>query len=462
MSDEAPLSEVTLTDKLDNQTVSDRDSLMVAWETGQSKEFHHYIEQLHAADIALVVGEIRAEQPVRFIEKIHNKALIPEILLNLDANLRIEILIQLPLKQVANYLAQLESDDRLALIENFPEKLQYKLFALLTPKIRDNMISGLQFDTDTAGRIMRLEFVSIAENWSVGDVIDYLRGYKANIPQFHNIMVINKKYQVVGVLEVSKLLANKRNVKITDIMNDNPHLLHVDMDEQEIVQMFRKYGLIENPVVNAEGAILGTITLDDVIDLVDEQGEEDLLNLLGVGAHGFYDRVLRTSWQRGTWLFVNLLTAIATSIAIGLFEDVLQKIVVLAVLMPINASMGGNAGMQSLAVTVRALALGYLTPATWSRMVLKESYVGIINGLVFALLIAICVYFWFGETDIALIIAVAMLVNLVLATFFGALVPLLLQAIGQDPTTGSAVILTTITDILGFCLFLGMASWFLL
>ena len=444
------------------EVINARDDLLEAWNNRQFKRFHHYILSLHVSDIALVLNEIRADERVSFINKIRQKELVPDILLLSDDTIRLDILQKLPLKSVANYLEHLETDDRMTLIEDFSPDLQGKLLSILAPKIRDALISGLQFAPDTAGRIMRHEFISVSESWKVGNVIDYLRAHTGKLPDFYNIMLINKKFAPIGVLKLSKLLASKRDVLVRDIMNEEIHAVDANMTEENVVQLFRKYGLVENPVVSDKGVLLGTITIDDVIAIADEKAEEDLLNLVGVREHDLHSTALATARLRGSWLLVNLMTAIVTSVFIGIFDVALEQIVALAILMPIIASMGGNAGMQSLAVTIRALALGYLTPNICKRLIVKEIYVGFVNGAVFAILVACAVYIWFGQFELSILIAVAMIINLLVANFSGCVVPILLARYNYDPTNGAAVILTTITDIFGFCLFLGLATIFLL
>ncbi|MCH9853039.1 MAG: magnesium transporter [Alphaproteobacteria bacterium] len=444
------------------EIVNARDALLEAWEMRDFKRFHHYILSLHVSDIALVLNEIRPDERVAFINKIRQKELVPDILLFSDDTIRLDILQKMPLKSVASYLEHLETDDRISLIEDFSPNLQGKLLSILAPKIRDALISGLQFAPETAGRLMRHEFISVAENWHVGNVIDYLRAHTGKLPDFHNIMLINKKFAPVGVLKLSKLLASKRDILLRDIMNEDIHAIDANMTEENVVQLFRKYGLVESPVISDKGVLLGTITIDDVIAIADEKAEEDLLNLVGVRGQDLHSTALTTARLRGSWLLVNLMTAIITSLFIGIFDVALEKLVVLAILMPIIASMGGNAGMQSLAVTIRALALGYLTPNICRRLIVKEIYVGFVNGAVFAILVACATYVWFAQFELSVLIAVAMIINLVVANFSGCVVPILLARYNYDPTNGAAVILTTITDIFGFCLFLGLATIFLL
>ena len=409
-----------------------------------------------------MLTEIRPDERVAFINKIKQKELVPDILLFSDDTIRLDILQKMPLKSIASYLEHLETDDRITLIEDFSPDMQGKLLSILAPKIRDALISGLQFAPDTAGRIMRHEFISVSESWQVGNVIDYLRAHTGKLPDFHNIMLINKRFAPVGVLKLSKLLASKRDVLLRDIMNEDIHAVDANMTEENVVQLFRKYGLVESPVISDKGVLLGTITIDDVIAIADEKAEEDLLNLVGVRGQDLHSTALATARLRGSWLLVNLMTAITTSFFIGIFDVALEKIVALAILMPIIASMGGNAGMQSLAVTIRALALGYLTPNIARRLIVKEIYVGFVNGAVFAVLVACVIYLWFGQLELSILIAVAMIINLVVANFSGCVVPILLARYNYDPTNGAAVILTTITDIFGFCLFLGLATIFLL
>ncbi len=449
-------------EEIEAEVINARDDLLDAWNNHEFKRFHHHISTLHVSDIALVLTEIRPDERVSFINKIRQKELVPDILLFSDDTIRLDILQKMPLKSIASYLEHLETDDRITLIEDFSPALQGKLLSILAPKIRDALISGLQFAPDSAGRIMRHEFISVSESWQVGNVIDYLRSHTGKLPDFHNIMLINKKFAPVGVLKLSKLLASKRDVLLRDIMNEDIHAVDANMTEENVVQLFRKYGLVESPVISDKGVLLGTITIDDVIAIADEKAEEDLLNLVGVRGQDLHSTALATARLRGSWLLVNLMTAITTSLFIGIFDVALEKIVALAILMPIIASMGGNAGMQSLAVTIRALALGYLTPNIARRLIIKEIYVGFVNGAVFAVLVACVIYVWFTQLELSILIAVAMIINLVVANFSGCVVPILLARYKYDPTNGAAVILTTITDIFGFCLFLGLATIFLL
>ncbi len=445
-----------------DQETSYRHNILTAWDDHDISKFHKLTSKLHASDIALIIGDIRTDERVDFLEKLADKNLIPEILVNLEDGLRTDILAKLPLSTIASYMEFLPSDDRITLIEDFSEDKQQKLLAILTPRIQTELTSGLEFDVETAGRIMRREFVSIPDGWNVGQAIDYLRYHGNKLSEFYNIIILNAGSEPIGLLLASKLLITNRDRNIHDIMDTEFKLIPVDMPQDVVSIFFRKYDLIENPVINSKGVLLGTITLDDVVDLIDAQGEEDLLNLAGVAEHAFHENVFQVARTRFSWLLINLFTAVLASLAIGIFEHALEEIVALAILMPIIASMGGNAGTQSLAVTVRALALQYLTNSTRVRLIMKEIYVGILNGVLFAILAAFVVYLWFGRLDLSIIVAFAMILNLAISNVAGVLIPLFLDHHQLDPAMGSTVILTTITDIVGFCVFLGMASWLLI
>lgn len=419
------------------------------------------IKDCHQSDIGELVSYLSKSARAVFFTMVDEK-IAPDILTYLPESLHDEILEILPPEQLSRYLRMMESDDALAIIEQIDRSDREAILALLPEANSLIYRKLLSYPDDSAARIMRREAVIIPADWSVGDVIDYMRDRQNYLPEdFHNIMIVDNKHQPVGLLPASRLMRAARNEKIQEIMQENQHLIPTDMDKEDVAQLFRKYGLIESPVIDESRRLVGVITIDDVLDVIDEEHSEDLLKLGGVKEDDFYADIGETAKSRFSWLFVNLLTAVIASIAIGLFEDVLAQIVALAILMPIVASMGGNAATQSMTVTIRALALNQISRHTLGRIIFKESIVGWINGFIFAGFAFIMAYFWFGSLFLGSIIAAAMLINLIIAALCGVLVPIILNYLKFDPAVSSGVFVTTITDVVGFIAFLGLASLYL-
>jgi magnesium transporter len=304
--------------------------------------------------------------------------------------------------------------------------------------------------------------VVIPSAWSVGETIDFMRKSKTLPDDFYDLFIVNPKHRPIGMVPLSRVLRTRRPVRLTKIMDTEMKLIPLTMDQEDVAYTFRQYGLVSAPVVDDAGRLVGVITVDDVINVIDEEAEDDLMKLAGVGETDLYSAFWSTTRSRSAWLVVNLGTAILASLVIGLFEDTIERLVALAVLMPIVASMGGNAGTQTLTVAVRALAMKDLTAAHAWRFVRKEVTVGIVNGVLFAILTGLIAWFWFDQPEIGLVIGAAMIVNMVVAGLSGTLIPLGLERVGVDPAIASTVFLTTVTDVIGFFAFLGLAAVFLL
>ena len=429
---------------------------------GRVDELDGLIEGLHASDLADLLEELSTESRRLLFDHVRDR-LDPELLTHLDDVVREDVLEQLEPAEVAAVITELDTDDAIDVFEDVAAEDQASVLARLSPSDRALVERALTYPEDSAGRLMQHELVTVLKDWSVGNTIDYMRERAADLPRdFYAIYVVDDDHQPVGTVPLSRLMRNQRDVRIDDIMLTELRSAHVEMDQEEAALMFRQYALLSAPVVNDTGQLVGVITADDIVHVIDEEAEEDILRLGGVREDDFYEAVLDTTRARFSWLLVNLGTAIIASLVIGLFDAAIEQVVALAILMPIVASMGGNAGTQPLTVAVRALAMKELTPANAARIMGKEVIVGGINGLLFAILMGVVAWFWFGDPTIGFIIAAAMVFNLLIAGFAGVTVPFVLERMRIDPAVGSAVVLTTITDVVGFVSFLGLAAIVLL
>ena len=429
----------------------------------QSKDIdlQNHIKELHNADIADILHNLDPEIRIVFIEKIKSN-FDPEILTYLNDSLRDEIVEDLDVKQLASNSKTLEIDDAVDLVEDFEKSDQNTFLENIEENERKLIEEGLNYPEDSAGRLMQRNFVSFEDSWNVGQAIDNLRQNKKNLPEdFYEIYLINNDKKISGTVPLGRLMGSRREINLSDIKNKKTRKIKVNIDQEEVAFLFNKYGLVSAPVINENENIIGSITVDDVVDVIEEEREEDILKLGGVGQTDIYDAVINTTRLRFSWLFLNLLTAIIASFVISFFQTSIEKVVALAVLMPIVASMGGNAGTQTLTVSVRALAIKELNPTNAMKIVLKETFIGGINGIIFAIITSLVSMYWFQDIMLGLIIGLAMVLNLILAGFAGTIIPLTLDKFKIDPALASGVILTTITDVFGFLSFLGLASIFL-
>ena len=419
------------------------------------------VKPLHAADFADLFEKLSNEERTTLVNLLGSD-INPEFFSYLDETVREDVIDELDTEQLATVVNELDTDDAIDLIEDLDEKDQAELLQAIPPEDRALYEDVLRYPEDSAARLMDREVATVPSYWSVGQTIDYMRS-DAELPStFYDIYVIGPSYRPIGALPVSRLLRADRPVQVSEIMNADLKPIPATMDQEDVAFLFRQYGLASAPVVDESGRLVGAITVDDVVNVMEEEHEEDMLSLGGLREDDFYEAVIGTTRARFSWLLVNLATAILASLVIGLFDKSIEKVVALAVLMPIVASMGGNAGTQTLTVAVRALALKELTAANALRIVGKEILVGGINGILFACLMGTIAYLWFGNPLIGAVLAAAMVINLLMAGLAGTIVPLTLEWFGIDPAIGSAVILTTVTDVIGFLSFLGLATLVLL
>lgn len=427
-----------------------------------SDTVHQSLNDLSPTDTAELIAKVNDEER-RELLAMYGEALDPVIFTEMNPELCRISLSSMPAAHVAGIISKLESDDALLLIQTLDDNFQKEIIHKLSAKTRLTLEEGLSFPEDSAGRLMQREVVAIPQFWTVGKTIDYLRAAASDLPdEFFDIFVIDPAYHIKGQIPLNRLIRASRSQKIESLTSDEPHLIPAYMDQEQVSHLFRRDNIVSAPVVDESSRLLGVITIDDIVDVIDEEAQEDILKMAGVNQSDLYRAVLSTSGTRFRWLFINLLTAILASIVISFFDATIEQIVALAVLMPIVASMGGNAGTQALTVAVRALSTHELSGANVWRVIWKETLIGIINGVLFALITGVITALWFGNPLLGLVIAAAMLINLFVAGFFGVSIPVFLERTGSDPAVGSTVFLTTITDVVGFFVFLGLAALFLL
>ena len=424
------------------------------------------IADLHYTDIADLVERLHDEVRSRLLT-IMGPEFDGDVLIELDETVRDQVIDEVGLETVAQAVTQLESDDAVEIIEELEEHEQQQVLNAISDEDRALIEESLRFPKDSAGRLMQRELVTAPTFWDVGNTIDFLRrnADSDDIPlpdRFYVVYVVDPAHRPVGMVWLDKLLRTGRSVTVTEVMEPDMKVIPVMSDQEDVAFLFRQRDLVSAPVVDNGGRLIGAITIDDIVDVIDEEHEEDIMRMGGVRGDDLYSAVLDTTRARFSWLFVNLLTAIVASIVIGLFDATIDQIVALAILMPIVASMGGNAGTQTLTVAVRALAMKDLTATNAARLVGKEILVGLANGLVFALLAGGVTWFWFENPMLGAVIAIAMVVNLLVAGLAGTVIPLVLDRNGIDPAIASSVFLTTITDVVGFFVFLGLAALILL
>ncbi len=432
-----------------------------ALEADDEARFRELIEPLHVADLADLLEYLPGEERQKAVEQL-GRAMDPELLSWLDPAVREEVIEQLGPRGLARALSALDSDDAVDVFEDLDEDFQHRILTALPMAYRTLLEESLSYPEDSAGRLMQREIVAVPSAWTVGETIDYMRDSEGLPDDFYDLFIVNPKHKPIGAIPLSRVLRTRRPVRLTEIMETDLHLIPLDTDQEDVAYLFRQYGLVSAPVVDEGGRLLGAITVDDVVHVIDEEAEDDLMKLGGVSETDLYSAALDTTKARFPWLLVNLLTAILASAVIGLYQGTIEKLVALAVLMPIVASMGGNAGTQTLTVAVRSIAMKDLTAANAWRFVGKEVMVASVNSILFALLAGIVAWLWFDAPELGLLIAAAMVVNLLVAGLSGTLIPLGLERIGVDPAIASSVFLTTVTDVVGFFTFLGLAALFLL
>ena len=427
----------------------DRDALMVE------------MEPLHAADIADLLEQINSYDRRRLI-LLYGEDFDGEILTELDDSIREEVIAVLNPHVLAEAVRELESDDVVDLVEDLEQEAQQAILGSLEDADRIAVEQSLSYPEFSAGRLMQREVVMGPEHWTVGQAIDYMRESQDLPDDFYHMVLVNPKMHPIGHVTLGRILGAPRGTRLIDLVEEEFRTFEVLESETDVAYAFNQYHMISAPVVDADGRLIGVITIDDAMNVLDEEHEEDIMRLAGVGEGSLADRVLDTVRQRIPWLAVNLVTAILASLVIAQFEATISQFVALAVLMPIVASMGGNAGTQSLTVAVRSIATRDLTGANVFRVIRREVLVGLVNGIVFAVVMGVVGIVWFGSPALGGVIAAAMVINLVIAGLAGIGIPVVLERLGVDPALASGAFVTTVTDVVGFFAFLGLAATVLL
>ena len=445
-------------DRLDGRKVA---QIVEAVEAGDAPRLVALLEPLHPADIADLLEQIDVEER-RALVQLYGREFDGEILSELGEGIREDVIEHLHPTVLKEAVRELESDDVVDLLEDLEEDQRAAILQALHPTDRIAVEQALTYPEYSAGRLMQREVVAAPAHWTVGQTIDYLRSHDDLPEQFYHVVLVDPAMRPVGHVTLGKMMSSRRHVRLADITEPSFRTFRVDEPEGEVAYAFNQYHLISAPVVDAGGRLAGVITIDDAMIVQSEEAEEDIRLLAGVGAESLQDTTLEIVRARIPWLAVNLFTAIIASVVIAQFEDTIAAIVALAVLMPIVASMGGNAGTQSLTVAVRAIATRDLTGSNALRVLRREIVAGLLNGLVFAVVMGAIAVLWFGSPMIGVVIGVAMIVNLICAGLAGIGIPIVLEKAGIDPALASGTFVTTVTDVVGFFAFLGLAGVVLL
>lgn len=429
-------------------------------EAGRADDVALVMTPLHMSDAGDVLEQLVHDERLALVRMLGDKFDF-SALTEVDESIRVELMDALPNAAIARGVAEMDNDDAVYLLEDLEKEDQDEILSALPTFERLALKRSLDFPEESAGRRMQTDFIAIPPFWTVGQTIDYLRSEKDLPDEFYQIYVVDAAYKVLGTLPLDKFLRTPRATKIDSIMNTSLVLVKAGEDQEEAARSFERYDLVEVGVVDENGRLVGVLTIDDIVDVIQEEAEEDIKLLAGVGDEDLSDTMVDTVRSRAPWLGVNLVAAVLVSMVIGLFNATIEQMVALAVLMPIVASMGGNAGAQTMTVTVRALAMRELDGGRLKRLIRREMVVGLANGVIFAILIGIVTSLRYGNAELGVVIGLAMVINMIVAGTFGILVPLTLDKYKADPAIASAVFVTTITDVVGFFAFLALAGfWF--
>jgi magnesium transporter len=452
-----PASNVTTSEAAPASTEDLVRDVSAALAAGAPAAARHLVEGLRTPDLADVIELLDPDERVSLIQAFGSEFDF-EVFSELDESVRDQLSEDLPNEFLARAVRELDTDDAAYIIEGLEESDKEEVLSQLETSDRAALERNLEYPEETAGRLMQAHFVAVAPFWTVGQVIDYMREADDLPESFSEIFVVDPSFRVLGSVELSRLLRAKRSVLVETLMETDQHVVLATEDQEEVARQFKRYDLFSVPVVDENQRLVGVVTVDDVVEVLDDEADEDMKKLAGVGDESLADSVMETVKSRVPWLVVNLGTAILASVVIEQFDASIQQMVALAVLMPIVASIGGNAGTQTMTVTVRALATSKLGSTNARRVITREALVGLMNGLVLSVILAAVVFLWFGSGKLGAVIGTAIIVNLFCAAVAGILIPLLFHRFELDPAPASGVFVTMVTDCVGFFAFLGLAS----
>ena len=438
------------------------DAILAAVEVGGKDRLIELLEPLHEADIADLLEQI-GERDRRKLLHLWGTELDGAVLSELEEGIRDETLKEIDEEVLQAAVSDMDSDDVVYLVEDLDEAKQERVLDALEDADRVAVEASLLHDEGSAGRLMQRELVSAPEHWTVGEAIDFMRASDDLPEDFYKVILIDPRMHPVATVRLGRIMANPRDRKLIDLKDEMLHVIRVDEPQKDVAYAFNQYHLVSAPVVDDDGRLIGIITIDDAVEVLEDEAEEDIQRLAGLsGEEEISDSILNTTVARFPWLAVNLLTAIAASVVIAQFAETIEAIVALAVLMPIVASMGGNAGTQSLTIAVRALATRDLTAANAMRVLRRESAAGLANGAAFAVVIGVAAGTWYGSVMLGVVMGFAMMVTMMVAGLAGVLIPLGLEKAKVDPALASGAFVTTVTDVVGFFVFLGLSGIVLL
>ena len=432
-----------------------------ALNAGDKDQVDFLLEPLHSADVADIFEQLN-DNDRKLLTAFIGSEMEPEVLSELDDSTLDDVITEMDDEDIARAITQMESDDAVHVLEDMDEEEQRKIIDALPDEDRVVVEEGLSYPEDSAGRLMQRNLVAVPGRWEVGKVLDYFRSEEDLPDDFYELFVVDPMHHPIGIVSLNKVIRCSRDTKIRDIMEEDPTVAPVDMDQEEVAYLFSQYDLTSIGVVDQGGRLIGMITVDDVVDVIEEEAEEDLMRMAGVQETDIAESVIEASKNRVIWLVINLATAILASMVIAMFDATIEQMVALAVLMPIVASMGGNAGTQTMTVTVRAIATRDLTSSNVRRVIFREFWIAFVNGFIIATIIGVLSWIWFQNLALGGVMGIAMIVNMIMAGLAGILVPVALDKMDVDPALASSIFVTTITDVIGFFAFLGLAAVVLL
>ena len=424
------------------------------------KEYIKSIKSLHSADQADSIESLSFELQSSIL-KTHTKYFHPDFIAYLREETRDDILHMIPNKQLVNLIKYLDLDDAVEILGDFETKELVEILSKLGSQQRERIEESLKYDENSAGRLMNRDYLSIKSNLTVGELIDQLRNTRRGPKDFYNIFIVDDQNTPIGYVPSGRVLRSKRSKKLKEIIYKDIHIIKSDEKIEDIAYTFRQYGLVSAPVVNLDNKMIGIMTVDDVVEIDHEESEDDMRKLGGLFVNDFYKGAFTSATSRFIWLGLNLLTAILASLVIDIYSEQLQQMIAIAVLMPIVASMGGNAGTQAMTIYVRAIATKDINNSNYIKLVVKEFLIGSINGFVLSLIMGLIAYYWFDSLVLAFAISFAILINLGFACLVGIIIPITINKMKIDPALASGIVLTTFTDVFGFLSFLSIATYIL-